>query len=191
MKDGQAGTHICSSRLSCSGMYVHTCYVHRDTCTKELRPNACGTQKTRARVPASWRSRAMLGRARGHQAQLGPVLEQQQKKTGTTSEPGPQDVLRYLVPHFLSAHFAAHGRWEKDTEAACTKYKHPHSEIRQFKNSGLVNNVSLGFQTLGQYTMCLWDSKRWAGTQCVTGILRRNDWFFLFSIAKKFNFLLI
>lgn len=35
----------------------------------------------RARVK-ELRSRAMLGRARGHQAQLGPLLEQQQKETG-------------------------------------------------------------------------------------------------------------
>lgn len=38
-----------------------------------------------------------------------PVLERQQKETGTIPEPGPWDVLRYLSLHFLSAHFAAVG----------------------------------------------------------------------------------
>lgn len=48
---------------------------------KELGPNALGTQKKKTRVPES-RTRAMLGRARGHEAQRGPLLEQQQKETG-------------------------------------------------------------------------------------------------------------
>lgn len=117
-------------------------------CTKELRPNAHGTQKTRARVPAS-RSRATLGRARGHQAQLGSELEQQQKERGTIPEPGPWDVLRYLVLHFLSAHFAAHGRVRERHRGRTALNTNIH--ILRFDNlkTGLVNNVSLGFKTLG------------------------------------------